>query len=203
MAEAGDLNPQLIALAYRQGYFPMAMDDGRIEWYLSHERAIFPMEGLKCSRSLRRRIEKNEFEIRYDTAFEQVMRSCRRPVDNWIDERMIRVYTEIHRMGWGHSVECYQDGNLVGGLYGISIGACFCAESMFHRVTDASKVALFWAIEKCRELGFELFDAQVMSPHLASLGAIPLSHEEYVARLRLALRSTTAWSRDHLHFPYL
>ncbi|MBV6459768.1 MAG: Leucyl/phenylalanyl-tRNA--protein transferase [Fimbriimonadaceae bacterium] len=204
MAQADpDLTPKLIAMAYRQGYFPMATEDGDIDWYLSHDRAIFPVEGIRMSRSLRRTIARGTFEIRFDTEFEAVMRACRRPKDNWIDERLIRVYVEVHREGWAHSVECFQAGRLVGGLYGVSIGACFCAESMFHTVTDASKVALHAAVEKCRELGFRLFDAQVMSPHLASMGAVSLSHEEYLVRLRRALRKTTVWSRDDLHFRYL
>jgi len=198
-----ELTPQMIALAYRQGYFPMVMEDGDIGWFLSNERAIFPLVGIRCARSLRRLIDRNTFEIRYDTSFEAVMRSCMRPEDNWIDERLIAAYTAVHQEGWGHSVECFKNDRLVGGLYGVSIGACFCAESMFHRESNASKVALYWAVEKCRELGFTLFDAQVMNPHLASLGANRLSHQEYLVELHQALGKTTAWSRDDLFFQYL
>ncbi len=139
-------------------------------------------------------LRKGTFEVRFDTSFESVMRSCLRPGDNWINEELIEVYTQIHREGWGHCSECWLDGELVGGVYGIAIGACFCAESMFHRKTDASKVALKALIDQCRSLGFGMFDAQIQNPHLASLGSEEISHRQYMKRLRELVGVKTAWS---------
>lgn len=189
-----ELTPWLIRYAYEEGAFPMTMEDGEVEWFQPRYRALFPVEGIHVSRTLRKTIEREVFEIKFDTAFESVMRNCLRPDGNWISEDFIRVYTLIHHEGWGHCAECWQDGELVGGVYGIAIGACFCAESMFHRRTDASKVALWALIEKCRELGFMIFDAQIMNPHLKSLGAFEIPHLEYMEKLQDALRINTAWS---------
>ena len=189
------LTPFLIRYGYRQGAFPMTMDDGDVAWFQPRTRALFPIEGIHVSHSLAQTIRQAKFEITFDKAFEQVMRGCLRPTDNWISEEFIQVYTEIHREGWAHSCECWRDGQLVGGLYGIAIGACFCAESMFHRHTDASKVALWAMVNHCRELGFTIFDAQIMNPHLASLGAFEISHREYMRRLNEALQHETEWSR--------
>jgi leucyl/phenylalanyl-tRNA--protein transferase len=188
------LNPDLVRYAYERGAFPMGEPSGEIKWYQPNVRVIFPISGLKVSRSLAKTIRKGTFEVRFDSSFESVMRSCLRPVDNWINEELIDVYTRIHHEGWGHCSECWQDGELVGGVYGIAIGACFCAESMFHRVTDASKVALKSLIDQCRELDFQMFDAQIQNPHLASLGAIEIPHHDYMRRLRALSRVKTAWS---------
>jgi len=122
------------------------------------------------------------------------MRSCRRPDGNWINEEIIRAYTSIFEEGWAHCGECWEDGVLVGGIYGVAIGTCFSAESMFHRVTDASKVALWAMVEKCRELGFTIFDAQVMNPHLLSLGAYEVSNAKYMKMLADATLGKTEWS---------
>jgi len=172
----------------------MTMEDGSVQWFQPRRRALFPIEGIHVSRSLRKVIDRGEFEIRFDTCFEQVMRSCLRPDGNWISEDFIRVYTLIHHEGWGHCGECWVDGVLVGGIYGIALGSCFCAESMFHRRTNGSKVALWAMVEKCRELGFTIFDAQIMNPHLRSLGAYEVTHNEYMGMLIKALRDKTAWS---------
>ena len=189
-----ELTPWLIRYAYEEGAFPMTMDDGSVEWFQPRRRALFPLDGIHVSRSLRKVIRRGDFEIRFDTSFEQVMRACLRPEGNWISEDFIRVYTLIHHEGWGHCVECWQEGEMVGGLYGIVLGGCFCAESMFHRRTDASKVALWAMVEKCRELGFTIFDAQIMNPHLRSLGAHEVSHLEYMQMLSHALEVQTEWS---------
>lgn len=189
-----DLTPWLVRHAYEEGVFPMADEDGEIGWYRPHRRCLFPIEGIRVSRSLAKTIRSGRFEVRFDTSFEQVMRGCLRPGDNWISEDIIRVYTAIHEEGWGHCGEVWLDGELVGGIYGLALGACFSAESMFHCVTDASKVALHAMVEKCRELGFKIFDAQVMNPHLASLGAYEIADHEYESLLQSALKETTAWS---------
>jgi len=189
-----ELTPWLIRYAYEEGAFPMTMEDDSVEWFQPRERALFPIEGIHVSRTLRKTIERETFEIRFDTAFEQVMRACLRPDGNWISEDFIRVYTLIHHEGWGHCSECWLDGQLVGGVYGIAIGGCFCAESMFHRQTDASKVALWALVERCRSLGFEIFDAQIMNPHLRSLGAFEVPHVEYMKLLQRARSVSTGWS---------
>jgi leucyl/phenylalanyl-tRNA--protein transferase len=190
-----ELTPWLIRYAYSQGAFPMTMEDGRVEWFQPYNRCLFPITGIHVSRSLAKTIRKGTFEIRFDTAFEAAMRHCLRPDENWISEDFIRVYTEIHLQGWGHCAECWQDGRLVGGVYGIALGSCFCAESMFHRETDASKVALWAMVERCRELGFTIFDAQIMNPHLASLGAYEIPNRKYMRMLEEALTRSTPWAR--------
>jgi leucyl/phenylalanyl-tRNA---protein transferase len=194
-----ELTPWLIRYAYSEGAFPMTMDDGSVEWFQPINRALFPIEGIHVSASMRkvlRKVDRGDlFEVTFDTAFEDVMRGClREPGENWISEEFIRVYTQIHHEGWAHSVEVWEENQLVGGLYGIALGSCFCAESMFHRTTNASKVALWAMVEKCRSLGFTIFDAQVMNPHLESLGAYPMPHAEYVGLLKEALGRATVWS---------
>ena len=190
-----ELTPWLIRYAYERAAFPMANDDGTVDWYQPHARALFPMEGIHVSRSLARTIRRGGFEVRFDTSFEDVMRGCLRPEANWISEDLIRAYTQIHREGWGHCSEVWLEERLAGGVYGIALGSCFCAESMFHRKTDASKIALWALVEKCRELGFTIFDAQIMNPHLESLGAFEVPHREYQAMLDEALKRKTVWSR--------
>jgi leucyl/phenylalanyl-tRNA--protein transferase len=174
----------------------MTLEDGSVEWYQPRQRCLFPIEGIHVSRSLAKTIERGKFEIRFDTAFEQVMRGCLRPTDNWISEEFIRAYGQIHRQGWAHCSECWLDGELVGGAYGIALGTCFCAESMFHRVTDASKVALWALVRQCRELGFTIFDAQIMNPHLDSLGVFEVPHLAFEIMLSDALKRTTPWSAN-------
>lgn len=190
------LTPDLIAWAYSNGWFPMADEHGAMAWYQPQNRALFPISGIHVSHSLARTLRRSEFEIRFDTAFEEVIRSCRRPDGNWINEEIVQAYTEVSRQGWAHCAECWFEGELVGGIYGVAIGGCFSAESMFHRRTDASKVALYHMVEKCRDLGFEIFDAQVMNPHLERMGAYKISIGEYLERLALVLEKPTAWSRQ-------
>ncbi len=189
-----ELTPWLVRYAYERAAFPMANDDGTVDWYQPLRRALFPMAGIRVSRSLAKTIKQGVFEVRFDTSFEGVMRGCLRPGENWINEDLIRTYTLIHREGWGHCSEAWSVDRLVGGVYGIALGSCFCAESMFHRETDASKVALWALVEKCRELGFTVFDAQIMNPHLKSLGAYEVSHKEYLKLLEDALSRSVAWT---------
>lgn len=194
-----ELTSWLIRYAYERGAFPMTDDDGDVQWYLPLRRCLFPIqEGIHVSRSLAKTMRKGHFEVRFDTAFEEVMRNCFRPEEegNWLTDHFVRCYTQIHLEGWGHSAEVWHDGRLVGGVYGIAIGSCFCAESMFHRETDASKVALHAMVERCRDLGFTIFDAQIMNPHLDSLGAYEVPDRTYQKMLRDALRRTTPWSKE-------
>jgi leucyl/phenylalanyl-tRNA--protein transferase len=189
-----ELTPWYIRYAYEQACFPMTMEDGEIGWFQPERRCLLPIEGIHVSRSLAKTIRSRVFDIRFDTAFEDVMWKCFRPDDNWLSEHFVRAYGEIHRQGWAHSAECWQEGELVGGVYGIALGSCFCGESMFHRATDASKVALWAMVNRCRDLGFTIFDAQIMNPHLASLGAYEIPHTKYARMLAGALKQTTDWS---------
>ena len=186
----------MILDGYRQGWFPMVVNEETDEtgWFQPKKRCLFPMEGIHVSKSLQKTIRHNRFEVRIDTAFKQVIESCRRPEGNWINDDFIRVYTKIHEQGWGHCAECWVNENLVGGVYGIAIRGVFFAESMFHRETDASKVALHALISACRAKGFSIFDAQIMNPHLGSLGAYEVPNREYQRLLSLALQVQTSWS---------
>jgi leucyl/phenylalanyl-tRNA--protein transferase len=144
-----ELTPWLIRYAYEQGVFPMTMEDGEVEWFQPYKRALFPISGIHVSRSLAKVIRRGMFAVTFNTDFRGVMRACLRHKENWISEEFIRAYGEIHDQGWGHCVECRSEGRLVGGAYGIVVGSCFSAESMFHRETNASKVALWALVERC------------------------------------------------------
>lgn len=159
-----------------------------VEWFRPRKRCLMPIEGIRVSKSLRKTINRGNFEIRFDTAFEEVVSLCRRgPGEDWISDEFVRVYGEAHRDGWAHSCEVWREGRLVGGVYGLEIGVVFGGESMFHRETDMSKVALRAMVDECRERGFELFDAQIMNPHLASLGAYEIEDDEYMKILKAGL----------------
>jgi len=188
-----ELTTETLMHAYLSGLFPMGDDRGRIDWYTSTERALFPISGIHVSRSLAKTLRSGRFTWSFDRAFTDVMRGCLRPEENWITPEIISVFTEAYEEGWGHSVEVWNGEELVGGSYGLAIGGAFFAESMFHRQTDASKVALWALINECRRQGFVLFDAQVMNPHLESLGAFPLTPEEYELQLESAVQLKTDW----------
>jgi leucyl/phenylalanyl-tRNA--protein transferase len=183
------LTPEGVLLAYRHGIFPMADErSGEILWFRPDPRAIIPLDGYHVSRSLARTLRRGLFEIRLDTDFEGVMRGCAdRPEGTWISERFVEVYGALHRVGHAHSVEAWRDGRLVGGTYGVTLGGAFMAESMFHRETDASKVALEALCARLREQGFTLLDVQYVTPHLESLGAVEITRREYERRLEQAL----------------
>jgi leucyl/phenylalanyl-tRNA--protein transferase len=159
-----------------------------ILWFRPDPRAVIPLDGFHISRSLARTIDRPAFEIRVDTDFEGVMRGCAdRPEGTWISERFVEVYGALHRAGQAHSVEAWRDGRLVGGTYGLALGGAFMAESMFHRETDASKVALAALVARLRERGFTVLDVQYVTPHLESLGAVEITRREYELRLERAL----------------
>jgi leucyl/phenylalanyl-tRNA--protein transferase len=183
-----DLEPGTLVAAYRGGLFPMPLGRRSIAWFSPDPRAVLPLDGLRVSRSLRRSLSR--FEVRQDTHFADVMVRCadpRRP-GGWITPKFVKAYLRLHHMGWAHSFECYADGELVGGLYGVRIGAFFAGESMFHTATDASKVALVALVRWLDDTGGELLDVQWMTPHLRSLGAVDLSRREYLGRLDEAIR---------------
>jgi leucyl/phenylalanyl-tRNA--protein transferase len=183
------LTPDGVELAYRHGIFPMADEgSGEILWFRPDPRAIIPLDGFHISRSLARTLRRGIFEVRVDTDFEGVMRGCAdRPEGTWISERFVEVYGALHRAGKAHSVEAWRDGRLVGGAYGLALGGAFMAESMFHRETDASKVALTALVARLQERGFTLLDVQYVTPHLESLGAVDITRREYERRLERAL----------------
>lgn len=184
-----DLTPEGVELAYRHGIFPMADErSDEVLWFRPDPRAILPLHGFHLSRSLARTLRRGRFEVRIDTDFEGVMRGCAdRPEGSWISERFIEVYGALHGAGKAHSVEVWSEGRLAGGTYGVALGGAFMAESMFHRVTDASKVALAALVARLRERRFTLLDVQYLTPHLESLGAVEITRREYERRLENAL----------------
>jgi leucyl/phenylalanyl-tRNA---protein transferase len=183
------LTPEGVELAYRHGIFPMADEaSDEVLWFRPDPRAIMPLDDFHVSRSLARTMRRAPFEIRIDTDFEGVMRGCAdRREGSWISERFIEVYGALHAAGKAHSVEAWREGRLAGGTYGVALGGAFMAESMCHRETDASKVALLALVQRLRERSFTLLDVQYVTPHLESLGAVEITRHEYERRLEAAL----------------
>jgi len=183
----GVIEPDLLLNAYAQGIFPMGMPEGDIAWFSPDPRGVLPLEGFHLPHGLARSLKKNRFEVRCDTAFEEVMRACAEREETWIDDEIVRSYVKLHRLGFAHSVEAWREGTLAGGLYGVALGGAFFGESMFHRETDASKVALCALVERLRERRFALLDLQWVTPHLATFGAIEIPRRDYLKKLRAAL----------------
>jgi leucyl/phenylalanyl-tRNA--protein transferase len=185
-----DMEPGTLLAAYRRGLFPMPSGDRQLPmlWWSPDPRGILPLHGLRVSRSLR--ASRRRMEIRVDTAFEEVIRACADPsrAAGWIDEDVIAGYTRLHELGWAHSVEAWQDGRLVGGLYGVATGGLFAGESMFHRATDASKVALVGLVDLLMDeyADRRLLDVQWQTPHLASLGVVEVERSTYLRWLDVA-----------------
>lgn len=186
------LTPELLLTAYAQGMFPMAHDDGQIYWYSPEPRAILPLNQLHSSHSLLRFIHAKKFEVRFDSAYRDVMIACAasRPgrESTWINNEMIDAYTWLHELGFAHSVECWLNDDLVGGLYGVSLRGLFAGESMFSDKPNASKVALYYLVRHLQERGFTLLDVQFLTPHLKRLGAVEISQARYRMLLREAMR---------------
>ncbi len=185
-----DLEPDTVLAAYSQGLFPMPLEpDGPVAWWSPDPRAVMPID-MHVSRSLAKSMRSFSFTI--NTSFIEVMQACANPdrPHGWIDSQIMNAYTRLHELGWAHSFETRNaDGELVGGVYGISVGGMFAGESMFHTETDASKAALVFLTKTLKDMGIELFDVQWMTPHLSSLGAIDLSRNEYLRRLDKAVNS--------------
>ncbi len=176
-----DLEPGTLLAAYRSGLFPMPIGRGpRIAWWSPDPRGVLPLDGLRITRSLRQ--SDRRYEVRVDTAFEAVIQRCADPARDggWISPDIIRAYSTLHDLGWAHSVETFEDGRLVGGLYGVSIGGFFAGESMFHDARDASKVALLGLVDRLRHGGAVLLDVQWTTPHLTSLGAVDIPRPLYL-----------------------
>lgn len=179
--------PEVLINAYSQGVFPMA-ENGEILWFSPIWRGIIPLdEGFHIPHGLRRTLKKQPFEVRLSTSFSQVVHNCAKREETWIDSCIHDSYLKLHELGYAHSVECWDDEGLQGGLYGVAIGRAFFGESMFSRKTDASKVALVSLVERLRELDFLLLDTQWMTDHLRTFGGIEIPREEYLARLREAV----------------
>jgi leucyl/phenylalanyl-tRNA---protein transferase len=187
------ITPQILLKAYAAGVFPMAesAEDPALYWVEPEERGVLPLDGFHVSRSLRKRVKQQSYDIRVDTAFAQVISLCAEHTDvrkeTWINKRIISLYSQLHKMGCAHSVEAWQNDELVGGLYGIRIGAAFFGESMFSRATDASKVALVHLVARLRFGGFTLLDAQFVNNHLLQFGAVPVAKKDYQVMLTQAL----------------
>ncbi|HYE27367.1 MAG TPA: leucyl/phenylalanyl-tRNA--protein transferase [Allosphingosinicella sp.] len=187
------IDPDLLLRAYAIGVFPMSdsRDAHEVFWVEPRRRAILPIERFRLSRSLRKTIRSGEYRVTRDTAFAQVVRRCAERQETWINADIEASYRLLHERGHAHSVECWHEGALAGGLYGVSLGAAFFGESMFSARRDASKVALAWLIARLRVGGYRLLDCQFMTDHLRSLGAVEVTQEAYLALLESAL-STAA-----------
>ncbi|MEO6717184.1 MAG: leucyl/phenylalanyl-tRNA--protein transferase [Novosphingobium sp.] len=194
---ANVIDPELLMLAYRSGIFPMAdsRDDPEVFWVEPQRRAILPLDQFRCSRSLARTLRRGRFRVTCNQAFAEVMAECAAPRrkahdeasgESWISDRIVASYVRLHRLGHAHSIECWQEDHLFGGLYGVGFDRVFCGESMFSRVPDASKVALAWLVAALRRARATLLDCQFITPHLASLGAVEMSQKQYLRLLKAA-----------------
>jgi len=203
VASGADLEPGTLLAAYSSGYFPMPVGRKQIGWFHPNPRGVLPLDGLHVSRSLRRSV--GRYSVTCNTAFDDVIAACAdpdRPL-GWIDDRMRQAYTRLHYMGWAHSIEVWDDDGLAGGLYGLSIGGLFAGESMFHRRTDASKVALVHLIDVLRDntegdAGDRLLDVQWVTPHLASLGAVEMTRRRYHTAARVAIQASRSRGFDSI-----
>lgn len=188
------LDNKVLLLAYANGFFPMPHPETEeIFWFNPDPRAIIPLDQFHASRSLKRSIRKMEFKATINQSFKEVMDLCSQRKETWINTEIKTAYTALHESGHAHSLEVRQHGKLVGGVYGVSIGGAFFAESKFHTVTDASKAALFFLTQHLKSAKFELLEVQFMTPHLQSLGAIEIPSEEYMRRLQQAVNISTSF----------
>jgi leucyl/phenylalanyl-tRNA--protein transferase len=181
------IEPDLLLQGYRLGVFPMAMEDDSIAWFSPDPRGIIPLETFHLPHGLRRAWRDQLFEIKIDSQFGAVIRGCAKREDTWINGEILESYDRLHQLGYAHSVEAWSKGKLAGGLYGVAIGGAFFGESMFHRVTNASKIALVALVEHLRTRKFALLDTQWLTPHLAQFGAIEISRTNYLKRLQAAV----------------
>ena len=190
---------ELLVSAYSSGWFPMALDGGEIRWYSPDPRGIIPLEQFHVPSRLARVVRGGRFRVEVDRSFDAVIRACaetdRKDDDpgTWIDEAILASYVELHRLGLAHSVEAWQDGRLVGGLYGVALGGAFFGESMFHRESDASKAALAGLVDRLRARGYTLLDTQWVTEHLTQFGAIEIPRRRYLRQLDDALAIQAAF----------
>jgi leucyl/phenylalanyl-tRNA--protein transferase len=197
VAWGGDLAPATIVDAYRRGIFPWPQDDDELLWWSPDPRAVIPLDGLRISRRLARTMRQGRFRVTVNAAFADVVDGCAARDETWITRGMREAYVGLHALGWAHSVEAWSaDGTLAGGLYGVAIGGLFAAESMFHRVTDASKVALVALVQHAREAGMTLVDVQLPTAHLESMGARELDRAAYLAAAEAAVRRRVTFAAN-------
>jgi len=187
-----NLDPPTLLSAYASGVFPMTDPDGVTRWYSADPRGVLPLDQFHIPGTLRQLYRQKKFDIRVNTAFADVMRACgdvERPEadGSWIGDDLIAAYTQLHRLGFAHSVEAWQNHELVGGLYGVGLGGAFFGESMFHRVSNASKVCLVFLVERLRERGFTLLDTQMVTRHMKQFGATHIPASQYKKQLQIAL----------------
>jgi leucyl/phenylalanyl-tRNA--protein transferase len=193
------LTPEILLRAYAEGLFPMAerRGDPTLYWISPDKRGIIPLEGFHLPRRLARTVRSNVFQVTSDRCFRQVMEACAAPApgrtESWINDEILRLYTALYASGHAHSIECWRDGELAGGLYGVRLGAAFFGESMFSRQRDASKVALVHLVEGLKRGGFVLLDTQFITAHLARFGAIEIPRERYLLKLHDALNREAVW----------
>src|SRR5438034_6346122 len=181
------IEPDLLLQGYRLGVFPMALEDDSIAWFSPDPRAIIPLEHFHIPHALKRVARKNVFEIKIDNRFGEVIRACAKRNDTWINREIIESYQRLHELGHAHSIEAWSKNKLAGGLYGVAIGGAFFGESMFHHITDASKIALVALVEHLRAKKFALLDTQWLTPHLQQFGGIEISRNYYLRLLRRAV----------------
>ena len=189
------IDPELLLQGYRLGVFPMAMEDDSIAWFSPDPRAIIPLENFHVPHALQRVSRKKIFEVKIDNRFGEVIRACAKRNDTWINPEIIESYERLHELGYAHSVEAWSKNKLAGGLYGVAVGGAFFGESMFHRVTDASKIALVALVEHLRANKFALLDTQWNTPHLQQFGAIEIPRERYLKMLRRAVELPRTFKR--------
>ena len=195
MAVTPNLTVELLFQGYAQGYFPWSGRPAR--WYCPDPRAIFEMEEVHFSRRLLRTIRQEKFEVTFDKAFRRVIEACSAFHEScWIDDEIVNKYVEFHRAGFAHSVEVWEERELVGGLYGVHLRRMFAGESMFHHRRDASKVGFYHLVQKLKSMNVSLFDAQVLNPHTESLGASEISRSDFLRRLQDAVGFEEAWTQD-------
>ncbi len=189
-----DLTPDLLIRAYANGVFPMGDDDtGIVRWHAPDPRAHLPLDAFHIPHNLRRRVRRREFSVTADRAFASVIEACADRARTWITPRIIRVYTELHERGYAHSVECWQEGDLAGGLYGVGLKGAFFGESMFYRVSNASKVALVHLVRQLRAGGFTLLDTQYSTEHLERFGVTTVPRSAFEQKLIRALDVSPDW----------
>jgi len=184
------VTPELLIEAYRAGVFPMAehRDDPEMFWVDPRKRGVFPLDGFHISRSLAKALRRRDYTVTRNAAFAEVINACADRSETWINQDIRFLYEGLHQRGAAHSLEVWDGPELIGGIYGVTIGAAFCGESMFSRRRDGSKIALAWLVDLLLRCGFVLFDTQFLTPHLASLGAVEITRNEYRKQLASALR---------------
>lgn len=196
------LDPEILLAAYSQGAFPMASEsDGQVRWYTADPRGILPLASFHCSKNLAQLVRQRKFDVRSDTAFAEVMRLCmdvprEKSPGSWISPELIAAYAQLHRLGFAHSVEAWRDGQLVGGLYGVSLGGAFFGESMFALETNASKVCLVHLVDRLKRQGYALLDTQMVTSHMRQFGTKEIPAAEYMKMLESALAIECQWQGE-------